>query len=260
MLLISSGSAKRLLTTSIRSYRSCSQSLRSCSFTFSIAVLLICSGCTVQNKQPNNSSTSNEVFSSTPPFKTIEPERYQAIRVVTFTPSDGARQVTRTFIAKDGLARREEILGTRPVVYLHLANGIFILFPNARIYSDSNPVTESTPASTPLDEMPEPLLHEGGAETFYRQLGHEDFNGRRLQRYQVVNGSTSPNVTNTETVMWVDEELGMPVKTEIRSGNGNTTIIEITDVKREIDKKFFQIPEDYRKVSREEIQQALRQK
>jgi hypothetical protein len=137
---------------------------------------------------------------------------------------------------------------------------MFILIPDARIYSDSNPVNEASPVSTPINEAPEPLLHEGGAETFYRQLGHDDVNGRRLQRYEVVNGSASPNVTNTATVVWVDEELGMPVKTEVKSGNGNTTVIEITEVKREIDKKLLQIPGEYRKVSREEIQQALRQK
>ena len=146
------------------------------------------------------------------------------------------------------------------MVYLHLPNGMFILIPDARIYSDSNPVNESTPSSTPLDERPQPLLHEGGAETYYRHLGYEDVDGRRVQRYQVVNGSESPNVTSTETVVWVDEQLGMPVRTEVKSGNGNTTIIELTDVKRDVDRKLLQIPGDYRKVSRQEIQQALRQK
>jgi outer membrane lipoprotein-sorting protein len=153
------------------------------------------------------------------------------------------------------------MLGPRSIVYLHVPQGSYILVPEAQIFADSNPGAESTPVSTPPDEISEPLLREAGSETLYRQLGTEDINGRRLQRYQIiVNTSAGQNVTTTETTVWVDEELGMPIKQEARSNNGNQTVIELTEVSRNVDKKLFQIPENYRKVSREEIQQVLSRK
>jgi outer membrane lipoprotein-sorting protein len=226
---------------------------------FAILLLVFTSCNRVQYKSVDSTPTK-EVFSSTPPFKTNEPESYQAIRVVTFTGSDRTSEVSRTLLAKDGLNRREETLGPGSIVYLYVPQGSYILVPQAQIYADSNPGPQSTPVSTPPDEASEPILRESGSETLYRQLGSEDINGRRLQRYQiVVNTSPGQNVTTTETTVWVDEELGMPIKQEIRSGNGKT-VIELTEVSRNVDKKLFQIPGNYRKVSREELEQALSRK
>jgi outer membrane lipoprotein-sorting protein len=199
------------------------------------------------------------VFSSTPPFKTVEPDRYQAIRVILVTTSAGTNQVSKTLIAKDGPLRREELLEPARVVYVYLPQGMFMLAPEARIYAEANTASESTPGATPLDE-PEPVLREGGSQTLYRPLGHEDLNGRRLQKYQiVVNSNAVKDVSTFETLVWVDEELGMPVRTEIRSGD-NRTVIELTEISRDVDKKLFEIPENYRKVTGEEIRELMKQK
>ena len=175
------------------------------------------------------------------------------------TTQAGTTQVSRTLIAKDGSLRREELLEPAPLVYLFLPQGMFVLVPEARIYSDAKPVSESTPAIPPLEESSEPMLREGGSETRYRHLGQEDINGRRLQKYQVVVNSTAiANVTNSDTFVWVDEELGMPIRTEIRSGDSSRTVIELIGIKREVDGQLFQIPGNYRKVTSEELHQALR--
>ena len=224
-----------------------------------IAILLIFTGCNrVQNK-PVSSSPATEVFSSTPPFKTVEPDRYQAFRVISMTTQAGTTQVSRTLIAKDGSLRREELLEPAPLIYLFLPQGMFVLVPEARIYSDAKAVSESATTIPALEESSEPMLHEGGSETLYRHLGQEEINGRRLQKYQIVVNSTAvPNVTNSDTFVWVDEELGMPIRTEIRSGDSNRTVIELIGIKREVDGQLFQIPGNYRKVTSEELHQALR--
>jgi len=248
----------------MKHYKSSRQSLRSCSelvFTLSIAIILIFTGCSRVQNEPEISSPANEVFSSTPPFKTIEPDRYQAFRVVTVTTPAGTSQISRTLIAKDGSLRREEVLEPAPLVYLFLPQGSFVLVPGARIYSDVRPVTEPSSATPSLDESPEPMLHEGGSETLYRPLGQEDINGKRLQKYQVVVNSTAVgNVSNRGTFVWFDEELGMPVRTEMRSGDSIRTVIELVEIRREVDGQLFQIPENYRKVTSEEVHQALRSK
>jgi len=223
--------------------------------------LVLCNCNRVPEKSPSDSSATNEVFSSTPPFKTLEPERYQALRIVTVTTPTGTSEIARTLIAKDGSLRREETLGPSATAYLYLPRGTFLLIPEARLYSESTPVVSSTPGSISPDESSELMLHGGGTETLYRQIGYEDVAGRRLQKYQiVVNRTDVANVTHSDTLVWVDEELGMPVKTEIRSSNGSRTVIELTEIKREVDARLLQIPEGYRKVTPEEARQALSRK
>jgi hypothetical protein len=224
-----------------------------------IAVLLTFWGCSrIQNRPSADSPPTTEVVSSTPPFKTLEPDRYQAIRIITLTNSSGSSEVSRTLIAKHGTSRFEQTLGPNTTVYLYLPQGRFILLPEARVYSDSNGLSESIPQAPALEESSDPLLHQGGTETLYRQMGHEEIGGRRLMKYQiVVNNSAVTNVTNSDAFVWVDEELKMPIKTAMKSANGNRTTIELTQIKLDVDGRMFQIPEGYRKVSSQEIRQAL---
>ncbi|HXM34601.1 MAG TPA: hypothetical protein VN920_05405, partial [Pyrinomonadaceae bacterium] len=82
--------------------------------------------------QRESSTASQGLVSAVPPFSTKEPDRYQAVRIVTSV--DGAAgpaptSVTRILIARDGNRRREDYDSDTDLrtSYLELPSGTYVL-------------------------------------------------------------------------------------------------------------------------------------
>ena len=198
------------------------------------------------NQNSANAPSATGKPSSVPPFSTKEPERYQARRVVTM----GEAVVSESFMARDGERRREEYEqgeGVR-VVNLDVPEGSFVLLPAKKLYADLRVATGS--AEVPPDFSPEKLLNESRPETVYERLGEESLDGRQTVKYRVT--VRDPDRSPVESVVWVDERLGMPVKSETTSF-GQRITIEMRDVKETVDAGLLELPADYKKVAPEEI-------
>ena len=57
--------------------------------------------------------------------------------------------------------------------------------------------------------------------------------------------------------MWIDEALQMPIRSETKSAEGTRVTMEISEIKLEVDKSLFAIPEGYKKVSFNELRKHL---
>jgi hypothetical protein len=214
-----------------------------------------------QNAGANaNAPASTGGTSAVPPFETREPERYQAVRVESV--SDGAETSSReTFVARDGERRREdyETAGGR-VSYLQRPDGVYVLLPGRKLYSELKPGegAEAAPsASVPPDFSPEKLLGASRPEARYEKLGPDEVNGRATQKYRVtLEGRTGAGrEVITESFVWVDEALGMPVKSEmtVTASGGAKMMTELREIKETVDAGLFELPADYRKVDFREL-------
>jgi hypothetical protein len=201
---------------------------------------------------------------TTPPFSTKEPDRYQAIRITSVTETGGTEnssplQSNQVLIARDGENRREEYFAgaSGPIVYLEIPAGRFIGLPAKRLYADLSTATQNTdPGNRPYDLpddskglSPDQLLNEAHAPATYEKLGTETLGGRTTIKYRVVvlTGADSQN----ETLIWIDEALGIPVRSESMSkssGHSSKVTMELKDLKLEVDERLFSWPSDYRKV------------
>jgi hypothetical protein len=224
--------------------------------------LTLAASCSSKRGEPGVESTSNsKVVSATPPFQTKEPNRYQAIRAVSFAPASGAEPiVTRNAIAKDGEMRREEDTGgSKRVVYLDLPTGRFLLLPDERLYASLNDnAIPQDPPNAQSDESGDLYLHGGPIQSAYESVGSEDVNGRMTKKYRVVvNSFPVGTVSNGETLIWVDETLGMPIKSVTTSAGGIRTM-ELSEVRLEVDTGLFQIPPDYQKIDARSLRQRIR--
>ena len=95
----------------------------------------------------------------------------------------------------------------------------------------------------------------------YQKLGAETVAGRATTKYRVTPAEPSTPVTR-ETFIWVDEALGMPIKsaTTSKSSDRTTTVsMELKDIRTEVDVKVFSLPADYRKVAGPVIFGMIRQ-
>jgi outer membrane lipoprotein-sorting protein len=223
------------------------------------SLLLVCialvASCRSQNGAPaTNSPTTDTIVSATPPFQTKEPERYRATRTITEVTTDGRTRTIQYAIAKDGEFRRFEAdFVSGRLVFVQGPQGKFVLLPAAKVYMDQ---AEGL-SSGVLDEYessPERLLHTESGKSSYKKLGNEIISGRNTNKYLVVvNASNAGNVSSSETLIWIDEALGMPIRSETKSSDGSSSTIELSDLALEVDKTLFQIPGDYKKVPSTEI-------
>ena len=213
---------------------------------------LVFASCSSQNNSPATNSASTEaIVSSTPPFQTKEPERYRATRTITSVAADGKTFVTKSSTAKDGeLRRTESEFESRRLVVLNIPEGMFILLPDDKVYA-STAYDETVPGSAEDGELtPEKLLHDDIGSTSYQKLGTESIAGRNTNKYRVVvNSSNAANVSPYETLIWIDEALGMPIRSETKSPDGKHVTMELSEIEINIDRHLFEIPNDYKKIT-----------
>jgi outer membrane lipoprotein-sorting protein len=198
---------------------------------------------------------------TSPPFATREPERYQATRVITGSVDGEADAVnSQTFIARDGDKRREDYESPAglKLSLLQLAGANYVLLPAKKIYAELTADASATGESVPPDFSPDKLLNEARTEARYENLGAETVGGRSTRKYRVtVTGKTgAAKDVKTETLIWVDDSLGMPVKSETRAvgvAAGSTVVMELRDIKETVDAGVFDLPQDYKRVEYREI-------
>ena len=219
-------------------------------------------------------AANSDVVTSTPPFATKEPDRYQATRTITSTETVTApnpvneTRTTTVLIMRDGQQRREEHEGgsVGSIVYLELAAGRFVLLPRVKLYADLSLETSDPGLRNPqleLDEVsPDLLLNESVSSSRYERIGDEAVAGRLATKYRVTSKAASVETVKSETLIWIDEALGMPIKSELTYIDSNRTtklLMELSDVRTAINPESFLLPGDYQKVAAPVIFEKIRQ-
>lgn len=225
----------------------------------SLCLLASASCRTASEPAANETSANGSIVSTTPPFQTREPDRYRATRTITIFTPNSETIATTTLIAKDGPLRREQPEDSLPqVIYLDLLEGRFVLLPETRVYAAATPDETNTDAGAE-NNSPDRLLHLEPINTTYQSLGTEVIAGRNTHKYRIiVNGSAPENVSQLETLMWINEALKMPIKTETKSADGTRVTIELSDISLNPDNELFQIPAGYEKIAYGDLRKQLK--
>lgn len=229
-----------------------------------IAAMLVSQGCQSWQGSRKSQSPGTEIIDATvPPFTTKEPERYQAVRITTTSESANAAspppetRTVRVFVARDGDRRREEYEDARGalIVYLENVQGRFILLPSSKMYASLN--TGAAPTNSlnlPNDAgeiSADRLLHESHSEARYQKLGVDNLDGRIATKYRVTRmGSGDQSGTESETLIWIDESLGMPIKSEttFTLDHYSKVLMELKSISLNVDEELFELPADFKKV------------
>lgn len=220
--------------------------------------MILAAAC-AQNQRVTTDANANTI-SSTPPFETAEPERYHATRTITTVTANGQTLVTKSSIARDGEQRREESESdSQRVVYLTRGEERFVLLPEEKLYAAAVTDEDQKKSDQEAETSPDRLLHTELITPGYQKLGAETIAGRNLQKYRVVvNNSAGENVSVGETLLWFDEALHMPVRTEISSPNGTRVTTELSGVVLNANPKLFEIPKDFQKIDFNKLRERLK--
>jgi hypothetical protein len=215
-------------------------------------LLLAIPGCSSKQNSATNLASQELAPATTPPFATKEPQRYRAIRTVTLTGNQSPP--AKTIIERDGQKRREEYetLSNERLIYLEVPTGRFLLWPSAKLFAsiDSGLPPELLAGSA---ETPDPnlsadrLLNEVTVQTRYQKLGSEMLNGRTTTKYRVLTSNgNSGTAESTETLLWIDDLLTMPVRWETTSGEDHKkTIMELSEISLDVNDQPFEVPKEY---------------
>lgn len=232
---------------------------------------------TTVNSNVNGNSVTNTVTNSTTTtagaVEANEPQQYQG--TVSLTAEAGGADKKTTLpkitaqVARSGDNRRMEF--TLPtgekVIYLDLAGKQLIVSPQRKEYAELNKDSLGIDVRRLL--TPAQIVSQVKGMKGVERVGEEKYNGRDAVKYQysaVTNTQTKAGNVDTNSVIYVDKETGLPLRSETASESQSSSInglnnlrliTEMTDIKTTADASLFTEPTDYKKVAPEEIKQQL---
>jgi len=203
-----------------------------------------------ENETPAPTPFVAEEIKSGIPFATKEPENFQAEFVVTTGEIED-----KTFAARNGDLRRYDFnYGQKSQVSVVQTadNKNFLVFQSKRIYAENfnNEIVQA--GENPFDFLTTEWLNQK-ADAKFESLGAE--NG--VLKYRVSLGDKQI----AESIIWVDENIGLPVRQEFYSTSGEQRILNFTfemkNFNLQANARLFEIPKDFRRVSVEEFRKIL---
>ncbi|HEV7857050.1 MAG TPA: hypothetical protein VGO91_00225, partial [Pyrinomonadaceae bacterium] len=128
----------------------------------------------------------------------------------------------------------------------------------AEVTNEAEGTVPGSLPNLPEDFAPDRLINESRTEARYEKLGVEELNGRSATKYRVsITGAEKlDQSTQIDQLIWIDEHLGMPVKSETTSKTDSyvtTYTMEMLDIKEEADQSLFAVPQDYKRVAMKEM-------
>jgi hypothetical protein len=223
---------------------------------------MFCQSCGLwQSSESRNANTFSAPFAaqelkSKIPFSSKEPDVYQTEIVLT-NYSGGEKSERRSFTARNGGKLRSDF--ENKISFLQRnENEKFLIHNGKKIYVDSqsNSGAPNETGDQIKDFLTTEWLNEKRGAAF-ENLGAEN----NLTKYRV-SLEDAPNI-NSEILIFVDENLKIPVRQEFYTINDEQKILvfsmELQNLKLQTDDKLFELPKDYRKVSSNEFQKAVRQ-
>lgn len=216
---------------------------------------------------PNGNANANDgghTVSSQPvsiDFK--EPERYSvAMTISTQAASEApASMATQQFgFARIGADRRWAFLLPAPlghIVYLEKSGLKYLVFLDRNQYVEiAADVLGYQPASV---LTPGAIAEQLKPRAQYEQLGLEPVNGRTAMKYRMTGAGEAAG--KTSGVIFVDQEIGLPLRCELNSmaqpGTSFRVIAEARDVQLNPDRSQFDVPAGMRKVAPQEVKQQI---
>lgn len=213
---------------------------------------LLFAGCRFWEKGNNTTPSptpfvSDELISEIP-FAAQEPEQFQTEIVVT------ANNIERkTFVARNGAKRRYDFnFGAKGQLTNLQTDKIYLILPEKKIYAES----DSAQGFAAVDDWSNFLTTEWLSKN--QQAKFEKLEtAENITKYRVRLDESELS----EIIISVDETIGLPVKQEFFSIDGEqknlSYTVELKNFKPQTDESLFAVPNDFKKVSAEELRKNL---
>jgi len=227
-----------------------------------------------------NSSTSANMTTSTITTNTgqtieaKEPDKYSATMVATLATA-GQQQLkgeAQIKVERNGADRRYSI--TLPLygelIFLDKADKRYVVMPARKQYAE---LTEEV-TGVQMDQVramtPGQLVAFVERQQGVERVGEETLNNRPAVKYKVAGRAqtqTTAGQVHGESYIYVDKETGLPLRIEgfgqstgnVQGVTGGNIVVETRDLKTDVNPSDFEIPQDYAKLTPEQVRQQVQQ-
>jgi hypothetical protein len=229
------------------------------------------------NSNSNANMTTSTVTTNTgQTIEAREPDKYSATVVVTASTSGQQRAAGQTEIkvARNGADRRyavdTKLPGVGEIVYLEKGDKHYVIMPARKQYAElTQEMTgvnmEAVRAMTPA-QMVAYVSRQQGVE----RVGEETLNNRPVVKYRAAGKAQTQSTAGQvqgESFIYVDRDTGLPLRVEgysaatgnVQGVSGGNLVAEMRDLKTDVDPTQFELPQDFRQITPEEVKQQMAQ-
>lgn len=229
------------------------------------------------NSNSNANMTNSTVTTSTgQTIEAREPDKYSATVTIAASTSGQQRAAGQTEIkvARNGADRRyaidTKLPGLGEIVYLEKGDKHYVIMPTRKQYAElTQEMTgvnmEAVRAMTP-GQIVAFVERQQGVE----RVGEETLNTRQVIKYRAAGKAqtqSSAGQVQGETFIYVDKETGLPLRVEgfsaatgnVQGVSGGNLVAEMKDLKTDVDPTQFELPQDYKQITAEEVKQQMAQ-
>ena len=239
---------------------------------------IVLSGCTnagtstVTNSNSNSNTPIGNASTTPAPLSSVEarePETYSVTNTVTIQPTGNSPQANipqlQFSFARTGSERRVSFKLPDPVgevIYLEKPPMKYLVFPSRNEYVELDP----NELGFQLGEVMSPaaIVQRLKEKTQYEQLGTETINGRTAVKYRLRGAAdtrTKVGTAQADSIVYVDQETGLPLRSEIEttssSGAGARITTATDNIQFTTDPSLFQVPTAMKKVTTTELKQQV---
>ena len=228
----------------------------------------------VNSSNSANMTTSTITTNTGQTIEAKEPDKYSATMVATLATA-GQQQLkgeAQIKVERNGADRRYSI--TLPLygelIFLDKADKRYVVMPARKQYAE---LTEEL-TGVQMDQVramtPGQLVAFVERQQGVERVGEETLNNRPAIKYKVAGRAqtqTTAGQVQGESYIYVDKETGLPLRIEgfgqstgnVQGVSGGQIVVETRDLKTDVNPSDFEIPQDYTKLTPEQVRQQVQQ-
>jgi hypothetical protein len=228
----------------------------------------------VNSANSANMTTSTITTNTGQKIDAKEPDKYSATMVATLATT-GQQQMkgqAEVKVERNGSDRRYSV--TLPLygelIFLDKADKRYVIMPGRKQYAELTQELTGVNMDQVRSMTPGQLVAYVQGQQGVERVGEETLNNRQAVKYKVAGRAqtqTTAGQVQGETYIYVDKETGLPLRIEgfgQSSGNvqgvtGGNIVVETRDLKTDVNPSDFEIPQDYTKLTPEQVRQQVQQ-
>ncbi|PYS84597.1 MAG: hypothetical protein DMF67_04360 [Acidobacteria bacterium] len=228
----------------------------------------------VNSANSANMTTSTITTNTGQTIEAREPEKYSATMVATLatTGQQQAKGQIEVKVERNGSDRRYSV--TLPVygelIFLDKADKRYVIMPTRKQYAELTQEMTGVNMDQVRSMTPGQLVAYATRQQGVERVGEETLNNRQAVKYKVAGRAqtqTTAGQVQGESYIYVDKETGLPLRIEgfgqstgnVQGVTGGNIVVETRDLKTDVNPSDFEIPQDYAKLTPEQVRQQVQQ-
>ena len=229
------------------------------------------------NSNTNANMTTSTVTTNTgQTIEAREPDKYSATVSISGSTAGQQRAAgqTEVKVARNGADRRyaidTKLPGVGEIIYLEKGDKHYVIMPARKQYAELTQEMTGVNMEAVRAMTPGQIVAYVSRQQGVERVGEETLDTRPVIKYRAAGKTqtqSSAGQVQGETFIYVDKETGLPLRVEgfsaatgnVQGVSGGNLVAQMRDLKTDVDPTQFELPQDYKQITPEEVKQQMAQ-